>query len=71
MVFGAVTSLPSIGTSGGSPELSLVSEEIERGWDYDPACWAPGPGGHDGTTLEDALLDDDYHAGLGSGRGIT
>ena len=47
------------GTSGDSRELSLVSEEIDRGWDYDPAYWAQGPGGHDGTTLEDDLLDDE------------
>ena len=39
------------GTSGDSRELSLVSEEIDRGWDYDPAYWAQGPGGQDGTTL--------------------
>ena len=32
------------GTSGDSRELSLVSEEIDRGWDYDPAYWAQGPG---------------------------
>ena len=46
------------GTSGDSQELSLVSEEIDRGWDYDPAYWAQGPGGHDGTTLEDDVRDD-------------
>ena len=46
------------GTSGDSQELSLVSEEIDRGWDYDPAYWAQGPGGHDGTTLDDDVRDD-------------
>ncbi|CAK9064298.1 Hypothetical protein SCF082_LOCUS33133 [Durusdinium trenchii] len=46
------------GTSGDSRELSLVSEEMDRGWDYDPAYWAQGPGGHDGTTLEDDVRDD-------------
>ena len=46
------------GTSGDSQELSLVSEEIDRGWDYDPAYWAQGPGGCDGTTLEDDVRDD-------------
>ena len=46
------------GTSGDSRELSLVSEEIDRGWDYDPAYWAQGPGGQDGTTLDDDVRDD-------------
>ena len=35
-----------------------MSEEIDRGWDYDPAYWAQGLGGQDGTTLEDDARDD-------------
>ena len=47
------------GTSGDSRELSFVEkEEIDHGWDYDPAYWAQGPGGHDGTTLDEDVRDD-------------
>ena len=46
------------GASGESRELSVVDEEGDYGWDYDPECWAQGPGGHDGTTLDDDVRDD-------------
>ena len=46
------------GASGESRELSFVDEENDDGLDYDPAYWAQGPGGHDGTTLDDDVRDD-------------